>query len=344
MPGIPVSGRVQYLDGTPAGEVVLKLYDLDLGPDGLNDLIFTKTTRPDGTFSGITKEWNDREGKIKVFFKDVDIPDILNLQFEVITPNGNHKGPFISLNSTSAPIILPIGPPKHVQRNNRELVQIIYLSGSYNGAEKLLYDFIEIGSGELVRTKLENDYKMYHRIHGNDATLQKLKDTLIAAGSSSTTTAVDLVVCLHGNSDKLGFYVNDPSKKNTEKVTNDAIKTALLQIPANIRKKFRMLFSTACFGQTHLRMWNEVGFDCASGSLGVYADSEVSLLPFLNNWEREKTFAESIKASNDADVNNVADEIAKAYYRSVGKDASEIDSTRVTRGDGSVRIYTTPRA
>lgn len=340
---LTVSGKVLYSDGTPASEVELKLYDLDLGPGGRNDLIFTKTTRPDGTFSGVTKDWNDREGKIRVLFKDVDIPDILNLEFNVRTPNGTHKGPFISLNTMSAPIILPFGPPKPVKKNNRELVQIIYLSGNLIGGERLLYDFIEIGSGEMVRSKLEDDYKMYHLIHSNNATLPKLVEKLTAAGSSSTTTAVDLVVCLHGTTDKLGFYKNDPSNKNTELLSNDIIKAALLGIPANIRKKFRMVFSTACFGQTHLRMWNDIGFDCASGSLGIYADSEVSLLPFLNSWEHEKTFAESVKASNDADVNNIADEIAKAYYRSVRKDDSQIDSTRVIRGDGLVRIYSAPK-
>jgi hypothetical protein len=340
---LTVSGKVLYSDGTPACEVEIKLYDLDLGPGGKDDLIFTKTTRTDGTFSGETLEWNDREGKIRILFKDVDIPDILNLEFRVRTPNGNHKGPFLSLNTMSAPIILPFGPPKPVKKNNRELVQIIYLSKNYTGGERLLYDFIELGSGEAVRSKLENDYKMYHLIHSNNATLQKLVETLTAAGSSSTTHAVDLVVCLHGSSDKLGFYKNDPSIKDTEFLSNDVIKTELMKIPLNIRKKFRMLFSTACFGQTHLRMWNDIGFDCASGSLGVYADSEVSLLPFLNSWEHEKTFAESVKASNDADVNRIADEIAKAYYKSVGKNASQIDSTRVTGGDGLVRIYSTPK-
>jgi hypothetical protein len=338
MSTLQVNGRVFYADMSPASNVSVKVYDLDLGPGGARDLILTKTTRADGSFSGQTSNWNDREGRIKVLFKMVDLPDILNLHFEVAAAGRNHSGPLIVVNDNAAPIILPFGPPKPVSKNNRELVQIIYLTEeTYRGTERLLYDSIELASGGLVSGILTNDYKMVHLIHGRDATLQKLKDTLIAAGSSGTTTAVDLIVCTHGNDDNLYFFDGGKTTADVQRV--------LGSIHENIRSKFRMLFSTACYGETHTNMWRNVGFDCASGAEGIYADSEVSLTPFLHAWETEKTFTESINIANRADVGNVADELAKAYYRAQQRNdtANDINSNRVVRGNGNLRIYSVPQ-
>lgn len=338
MPTIQLNGRVFYADMTPAADVSVKVYDLDLAPGGVRDMILTKTTRSDGSFSGQSSNWNDREGRIKILFKMVDMPDILNLHFEVTAPNGNHSGPLVIVNDNALPIILPFGPPKPVAKNNRELVQIIYLTNdTYVGAERLLYDFIELGSGGLVNSILANDYKMLHLIHGSNATLQKLKDTLIAAGSSSTTTAVDLIVCTHGSDDKLHFA-------NGGFGTSD-VRNILIGIDENIRKKFRMVFSTACFGETHNSMWRQVGFDCASGSEGIYADSEASLTPFLHAWETQKTFTEAIDIANRADVGRVADGLAKAFYRAqnLPNQANAVNSHRVVGGNGGLRIYSKPR-
>lgn len=338
MPTLHINGRVFYADMTPADSVSVKVYDLDLGPGGKEDLILTKTTRSDGSFSGETSDWYDREGKIKVLFKDVDIPDVLNLHFKVRASNGSHSGPLIIVNDNAAPIILPFGPPKPVTKNNRELVQIIFLTeDTYVGAERLLYDFIELGSGGLVDNILTNDYKMVHLIHGTNATLQKLKDTLIAAGSSTTTTAVDLIVCTHGSDDKLHFANGGSSTRH--------VKDVLSAIDDNIKKKFRMVFSTACFGETHNTMWRQIGFECASGSEGIYADSEATLTPFLHAWETEKTFTEAIDTANRADVGRVADGLAKAFYhaRNLPDREREVNSHRVVSGRGDTRIYSRPQ-
>ena len=336
MTTIYLRGCVKYADLTPAANVQIKINELDSAPGGSNDLIFNKQTNADGSFSGTSRNWQDREGVLRTLFGAVNIPDVLNLQFEVVDGNRSHNGPFIMMGNNSAPIILPFGPLKPVAKANRELVQIVYLmSDGYTDGQKALYSFIETGSAGLVDSFLGNDYKAIHRVTGTQATLANLKQKLIDAGSSNTTTAVDLVFCTHGQTGRVVFYEG-------AKAVN-VVKTALLDIPANIRNKFRMLFSTACYGNTHAQMWLDSGFTCVSGSTAVYADSEASLAPFLHSWETERTFSECIAMANAADIGNAADNIAKAYYRSIGLNPDDIDSNRVVSGNGNLKIYSRPR-
>ena len=61
-------------------------------------------------------------------------------------------------------------------------------------------------------------------------------------------------------------------------------------------------------------------------------------------WGSEGTFASAVQAANNADVGNLADDVAIAYYNSTNSPdvAAEVDSTRVIAGDGGIRIYALP--
>lgn len=330
MARINVNGSVFYNNMTPAEQVEVQIIEIDA--TGGNDKILTRTTDSLGKFSGRTSEWKDSEG--------FGLPDVFVLQFKVITPVGTHTGPFVLTANGSVPIVLPFAPFKPVGINNRELVQITYLSdGLTDPGEILLYDFIESGSNALVDTYLAPQYRRISRLTGNQATLTNLVSKLNIAASRSTTLAVDLVVCTHGGS-RSKLYFKDGEKTSTE--VKEAI---LLGIPENLRTKLRMVFSTACFGNTHNAKWIQSGFKVASGSLGIYADSEASLIPFLNAWKNEENFEVAIQRSNDGDIGNVADNLAKAFYQSKGKPelADQVDSTRVIRGNRYIRIYTSPQ-
>lgn len=335
MPTIYLNGTVKYADLSPAANVQIKIIEKDSGPGGVDDCIYTQQTNSLGRFTGTSSNWQDKEGRMRTLFGFVDIPDILNLQFKVTVGARIHTGPFIMLGSEAAPIILPFGPEKPIKKENRELVQIVYLMDEeYDSVQRQLYSFIETGSSGLVDTFLGNDYKQVHRITGSDATLVNLKQKLMDAGSGNTTKAVDLIFCTHGYERGVVFYGGNNKISTVERI--------LREIPDQIRNKFRMVFSTACFGDTHSPMWLNVGFKCASGSEGIYADSEASLAPFLHAWETEKTFNESISIANAADIGNAADNIAIQYYKATGKNATEINSNRLVRGNSNLRIYSSP--
>ena len=61
-----------------------------------------------------------------------------------------------------------------------------------------------------------------------------------------------------------------------------------------------MVFSTACFGESHRTAWREAGFKTVSGSKKIYADSAASYVPFLSAWAVGGTFGASVLAANVA--------------------------------------------
>ncbi len=336
MAQININGKVQYADLSPAQEVRVKIWELDLLPGGVNDLIFNKVVNQDGTFSGRSTNWNDAEGEANVpFVGRVVAPDVFaNLQFEVTFEGVIHKGPFIN---NALPIILPASFPKPVQKVERDLVQVVFLmKADYNLQEQLLYGFIEAGSGGAVDATLTDDYRRIHRIQGNNATLANLVEKLTSVGSRICTEAIDLVFCTHGHTNSVVFADGVKSM--------DDVLAALILIPAATRNKFRMVFSTACFGSLHNQMWLNAGFKCASGSEKVYADSEFSLLPFLETWASRLTFNQAVANANTGIIINRGDDIAKEYYRSIGRadEVDDINSHRIVVGNGNMRIYSKP--
>lgn len=331
MSRLNIAGQILYADTTPASAANVSIIEVDGLPSGANDKIFTTTTDVNGRFSGRSTEWKDREGRVL----GANIPDFMQLRFGVSVDGKTHNGPFILFGGQSAPIILPFGPRKPVSKARRELVQVILISQDLVGAERALYEFIETAAETLTRSLLGSSYNKLTFLKSQSATLAGFTNALSAAARSGVD-AVDVIFTTHGNTGRMVFA--DATRPESQ------VREALLALPAAKRNKFRTVFSTACFGETHLDTWIGAGFNEASGSQGIYADSAVSYAPFLTAWAAEKTFAEAVDAANAADVGNLNDNAIRAYYTARNRLAlaSQIDSDRKRSGAGWTRIYSTP--
>ena len=332
MAELSLTGRVIYNDATPAGEVTVTIRDLD-GLDGHeDDLIVRTVTDPSGRFS-VAGDWQDREARVL----GIDVPDILRLVYTATQDGHNDEGPFLRISDTlSAPIVLPRGPKKPVDKSRRALVQIILVSNGYVGGEKKLYEFIEVATEKLTHSILASSYSTVTFVKGPDATLQGLVEALTAAARPTSIDAVDLIFSTHGSTNQVTLADGT--------VSEDNLLRALLAMPKQVRTKMRVCFSTACYGATHIDTWRAAGFCDASGAKGIYADSAVSYAPFLTAWAAEMTFAEAVAAANAADISDIADQAARQFYDTQGRHdaAAHIDSTRARQGDGYTRIYSNP--
>ncbi|WP_272027603.1 hypothetical protein [Kocuria rosea] len=326
-----IGGQVSYLDGSPAEAAKVFIIEKDSGPGGRDDNILEVVCDANGRFSGLSREWNDREGVVW----GVNLPDILNLAFRVELDGRKHAGPFVRLGNSSAPIVLPWGQPKPVRKEDRDLVQVIYLSDGFTGAERALYEFIEKSAKTVASSILGPLYRRLTCLEKNEATLPNFVQAVKVA-TDSRVEAVDVIFNLHGNTDRLEFA--------DRKYQMSAVRDAFLALPPKNRKKLRCVFSTACYGKSHLDEWIDAGFNEAMGSRGISADAQTSYVPLLGAWALENAFAASVNASNDADPLRLGDQLARAFYTAQGKDAqaSEIDSFRERLGNGRSKIYTTP--
>lgn len=139
MPKLKIGGQVLYSDmRTVAKNATVRVYDLDQGGNG-NDEIFSGNTNNDGKFSGLSKDWLDKNTiKIPTPFGTLnqEIPDTLLLEFRVNADGRTHKGPYFhTVDYSSMPIVLPFPPP--TQERDETVTNIICFSGVSTNTEVL---------------------------------------------------------------------------------------------------------------------------------------------------------------------------------------------------------------
>ena len=338
MTALKIGGLVRYGDlKSPAKGARVRIYDADTGGDG-DDLIFDQVTDPSGRFSGTSIDWEDQNSqRVSTPLGNVDlkVPDALLLRAQVDVDGQTHQGAYVHLgDGQSAPIVLPWGKPT-VKKEQRQLVQIITLSAA--SKDKMLYDVIELGARAVITGLAVPHYHGYTLLQQNDATLEGLTEALARVASQADTRAIDLIFCTHGSTERVTFHPD-------VRTSIDDVAASLRRLSAGQRKKFRSVFSTACYGGSHLDAWLEAGFKVASGSVGIYADSALSTPAFLASWGTGRTFEQGIQAANASDIGDFQDKIAREWFKANDRasSAERVNSSRETRGDASITIDSLP--
>jgi hypothetical protein len=224
-----------------------------------------------------------------------------------------------------------------VTKAQREVV--VFSPGLAQGTalEAAFYDFVEFNAIALATATLGTRYNALHIVRGAAATRAGLANTLNEITSRATIRAVDLVFITHGATDEV-LLADD---RWTIGEVRDRIRAGLTLAD---RAKLRVVFSTACFGESHRTAWREAGFKTVSGSREIYADSASSYLPFLSSWAVGSPFGIAVTAANVAGLQSGWDLAASAWYLGRGKpvEASQIDSFRLMTGSTGLTIATMP--
>jgi hypothetical protein len=231
-----------------------------------------------------------------------------------------------------------------ITKSQRELVVLqADLGGDF------MYEFIEDQGVNAAVAQLAPAYGRVRVVRDGQASLSGLVNALDASTILASVRAVDLVIMTHGSDwvsesgwDEWMVFSNEEWRSTLE--VRDRILSSLT---AAQRAKLRMVFSTACYSSSHRNQWIQAGFKCASGSIGVYADSAASFSPFLSTWSAganaplfpwlpdprsTQTFQLAVNAANAADLPRNWDNAARAYYFAIGKPdvALDVNSWRHT--------------
>lgn len=211
-----------------------------------------------------------------------------------------------------------------IARNERALILINHVA---SGDHDHLYRFIEAAGQATVQSTLANDYAEIVVLHGARATLPRLIAALKALGAKANIKRIDLIVTLHGYTGKLAFY---DGKKNTTRVRD---RIAAL----NIKPKLRLVYSTACMGDSHSQHFIAAGFDSAIGSKKTNANAAVEFPTLLNLWQFDFKLSDCLAPT--IPLTPAADAAARVFGQlnnTVWKD--NVDSTKVLRGNPNIKI------
>ena len=248
------------------------------------------------------------------------------------------------------PLPHPLAGP--VTRQQRALLVISAGLARYGDDRlKSLYQFAQSSGATLPKAQLGPVYEKIVVLDRGQGTVSQFYNNLSQLAASYS--AVDVIIHSHGQPNSLLF--EDGSFTSSD-LANVALGTAGTlkvspQAPGQVleelrlpplnrtqRGHLRLVYETACFGESHADGWLKMGFDVAAGAHQVHADSAASFPTFVNWWGAGYTFGEAVDAANRADPNRSYDK----WCDKIG--LTPADSQRSVKGRRTINLATSPGA
>ena len=235
-------------------------------------------------------------------------------------------------------VVLPFAAQAAVTKSERALIVLSELDQQAYPELRPLYTVMENITSEVPRGAFGSQYGTVRVLQNDAATLRRLKSTLYSLSANPQVKAIDLFVNTHGTEGVIFFYDGGTSTRHVreEIMSPDAPYTDASR--NLLRKKLRMLYSTACFGATHNSDWMQMGFDVTDGALGVNANAEVEYPSFVHAWSTGQPYSNGFRLSN-TDAALLATDGPLRLAGQIGNNfLREVNSKKVFSGNTSITI------
>jgi hypothetical protein len=209
-----------------------------------------------------------------------------------------------------------------VEKQNRKLLIVSNLTTFGDPKLVWLYQFLDGSSVTLAQTMMAPHYASIYALTGSNATSSKFVNNAATIAGQASTKALDVFIHLHGSPGTLWFVGGEKS--------SSSLKNEL--IAKNIKDKLRLLYSTACFGSSHAQDFVGAGFNAASGSVGVNANSAYEYPVIMTQLGLGNRFSDAILAGNNQAFRTMHDNLARM------QGFTNVDSYKIIRGNSAVRL------
>ncbi len=162
-----------------------------------------------------------------------------------------------------------------VNKSQRRLVVVSSLETFGNPKYVWLYQFLNASTISLAQTSLGNSYQSVSVLPETSAKKSTFVTLLANLTNQASTSAVDVILSLHGSTNTLWFYDGSMS--------TGTLQQQLSNIPK--RGKLRLMYNLACYGSTHSNEFTASGFRTAIGSRKTNASSASEYPVFLARWK-----------------------------------------------------------
>lgn len=191
-----------------------------------------------------------------------------------------------------------------VSKNQRRLLIVSELTKYGVGKYKWLYQFLDANTVSMAQAMVGNKYRSVSVLSGSQASADNFVHRLKTLTHSSQVKALDVIVSLHGMSNKLYFRDGEV----TTQALRDEIKS---RIPLSKRRKFRLMYNLACYGSTHNNEFRSAGFRGSLGSKLVNTASGSEYPVFLSRWGMGHRVKSILMQTNNDPAMFVSDNAAK---------------------------------
>lgn len=230
-----------------------------------------------------------------------------------------------------------------VEKNERALVVISELDTNGLPEFEPLYTLLEYLTKVTVEKMLKDSYQEIYFLNNEQATVGNFKQTLSVLTGRDEIKAVDVILSLHGNPDRLYFKDRSWGMNQLEAEILRAKSPAEENQIKTMKKKLRIMYNLSCYGSTHNKAFYNMGFDVSTGSVKVNANAEAEFMPFVSSWRKGRTFKRSFLASNNFISLYIADEPIRELGRRQNTMIKNTDSKKLFYGFIKTRIDTDPK-
>lgn len=209
-----------------------------------------------------------------------------------------------------------------VDKNHREVLLVINLIDHGQDNWKWLYQWLDANAEAYTNLTLSPFYNRITVLKGLAATCQAFVDQVELIAKQPHVEALDVILHLHGGNRKLWF-------------ADGAIGTSSLrdQLKAkNLYSRLRLLYSVACYGETHAQDFVDAGFCTASGARGVNANSTHDYPTQLALWTGGSYYKTAVQQGNNSALRTMHDNLARLHG------FPEANSEKFIRGKQYTRI------
>lgn len=185
-----------------------------------------------------------------------------------------------------------------VSKNERALLIVSELDQRGDPALGGLYRFLEGATIEVPRTFLGSQYGTIQVLANREVTRQNFRQALRSLAGDIRIKAIDVIIALHGTTNRLAFEDGTVDTETLASFFDVRITPGHAARTDLTRGKLRLLYSTACFGRSHIDDWLAVGFDAVIGAYGVNANAEFEYPSVLGQWALGQSAFNSLAATN----------------------------------------------
>ena len=208
-----------------------------------------------------------------------------------------------------------------VAKPNRVLLLASNVSGTSNKF-RWLYRWLDDNAVSLGRQITAPHYQKVSVLKGDQLTRAGFVTRLSTLSKPDDVKAVDVFLNLHGLRDGLKFA------DGKARIKDLGDELAALQLG----HRWRLLYSTCCWGALHAPHFVRAGFKTASGSRGINANGPYDFPTQLTKWVANRPYSAAVHAANNQTMREIHDGLAGL----VG--FKNVDSTKVIAGVKSLRI------
>ena len=213
-----------------------------------------------------------------------------------------------------------------VKKKDRVLLVTVNFVTYGDPKYRWLYKFMEGSSVSLAQLMLQGSYRKIYLLAGANATKANFVKNNVALSHDPENRALDTFVHLHGSAHALWFQ---DGGRNTSDLKADFQTNEL-------KSSARLFYSTACYGSNHAQDLIDSGFQVASGSIGVNADSTYSYPATMNRWRAHSPYREVLRTANNRVSIYISDKVAGLMG------FKHVNSRKTYKGDGNAQIGLAP--